>query len=78
MRNSERKEIAGKAVAWCIEHDIEPSPVGIVSALDALELLNDPAAQQGVHPTGSTCPRCVVDRATELHKAGCPLAIASG
>ncbi len=65
MWNFERKEIAGKAVAWCIEHDVEPNAVGVVSALDALELLNDPAAQQKMHPTLlqarqklASCPQC--------------------
>ena len=38
----ERKEIAIKAVAWCIENDIEPNPLGIIIALDALKLINDP------------------------------------
>ena len=77
MRNFKRKEIADKAVAWCIEHDIEPSPVGIVSALDALELLNDPAAQQmraSDPPSALICSAFCAYRYTGIHNPACQAA----
>lgn len=53
MWTFERKEVKDKAVAWCVEHEIEADPLGIVIALDALGLLNDPAVEQSVQRIGS-------------------------
>lgn len=49
--------------------------VGVIA--NELDTKDRKAAQQSVKRTGSTCPRCGVDRATEIHKDGCPLAIAN-
>jgi len=60
MWHFERKEVRDKAVAWCVEHKVEIDPLGIVIALDALGLLNDPAVE---HSVRRTCAKC---RSTSL------------
>ena len=66
MWNFERKEIEQKAIGWCIEHKIEPNPLGIVIALDALEMLNDPAVEHRLaHGRASLCPECGVIQVVE-------------
>jgi len=56
MWTFERKEVKDKAVTWCVEHKIEADPIGIIIALDALELLNDPAVEHCVYPTKADVP----------------------
>jgi len=69
MWRFERKEIADKAVAWCIDHHIPFTPINIVAALDSLGFLKDGDPEQ--LPAMDSKPRCLCP--ADGHSELCPI-----
>jgi len=79
---SKRREIAKKALTWCIDNGVSTDAFGIVTALNALGFLSDemPAIMDGNgHPDEAPCvicgavfdthePECVFGRLEEMSK----------